>query len=280
MANQLLISIVIPTYNSADSLYFAIQSVLNQTYKNIELIVVDDGSTDSTYDLLNSNNLVNFSTKQKINFKYYRSYRNSGSPVYPRNHGVQKAEGKYLAFLDADDIWKPNKLEVQLFFMHMTGAVLSYHDLKVVNGNKEYNWSEMSTCHSGYVFETLLRKNFIPTSSVMMKKKYYYEMDKKYKVSHDLDLWLRIAWENNIEFLNEVLGTLDIHDGSVITSNHRRRKETRHIVRKYKNRIPEAYYDKIMTYYYLMEIFDLLPKSLKSLIRRVWYGRKKYNRGR
>lgn len=279
MSNQPLVSVVIPTYNSADSLYFAIVSVLKQTYKNFEMIIVDDGSTDNTWSIIKTiKTFQDIYSSDNINIKYYRLFPNSGSPVFPRNYGVKEAEGKYIAFLDADDEWKPNKLELQLWFMQTTGASLSYHDMEVKNNDRKYNWSEMSTCHSGYVFETLLRKNFIPTSSVIILKDHYFGMDQRYKVSHDLELWLEIARFDNIEFLNEILGSLNLHDKSVITANHKRRKETRQIIRFYNNFIPGLYYKKIMIYYYLMEIFDLLPEYFKTSIRKFWYCQKKYRR--
>jgi len=282
MSNSPLVSVVIPTYNSIDSLCLAIESVINQTYKNIELIIVDDGSTDLTFEIFNlySDQNIGVGNKTKVNYGYYRLSPNSGSPVFPRNYGVEKASGEYIAFLDADDTWKPNKIETQIMFMQMTGCVMSYHDMIVKGYKQQYNWSEMSTCHSGYVFECLLRKNFIPTSSVMMKKKVYTffrGMKKKYKISHDLDLWLNISYFNNIEYVNELLGILNLHSGSVITSTHRRRKETRQIIRHRGKIVNKSYYRKILLYYYLIEVFDLMPKFIKTIIRKLWYRRKKYN---
>ncbi|WP_299097500.1 glycosyltransferase [uncultured Winogradskyella sp.] len=99
-----LVSIIIPTYNRADYLKYTIDSVINQTYTNTEIIVVDDGSpNDDSKELC----------RQYSNIKYFK-IENSGGPVKPRNYGFQKSKGDYIAFLDDDDLWLPNKLEEQV----------------------------------------------------------------------------------------------------------------------------------------------------------------------
>ena len=99
------VSVIIPTYNHAHVLGRSIQSVLNQTFQDFELIIVDDGSTDDT------ESLVNRSSSNKI--KYVRHQGNQGRSV-TRNTGIQLAKGDYIAILDADDEWMPEKLEKQM----------------------------------------------------------------------------------------------------------------------------------------------------------------------
>ncbi|WP_299522924.1 glycosyltransferase family 2 protein [Winogradskyella sp.] len=99
-----LVSVIIPTYNRVDYLKFTIDSVINQTYPYVEIIVVDDGS---------SNNHTEILCKDYSHVNYIK-IENSGGPCKPRNIGIDKANGKYLAFLDDDDIWLPNKLEQQV----------------------------------------------------------------------------------------------------------------------------------------------------------------------
>lgn len=102
-----LISIVIPCYNASRYILESIDSVLNQTYKNIEVIVVDDCSLDDSYNIVKEYFLT------RSNVKLYKTAANSGTPAVPRNLGVQLSSGEYIAFLDADDIWHPQKLEIQ-----------------------------------------------------------------------------------------------------------------------------------------------------------------------
>ncbi|MES2240845.1 MAG: glycosyltransferase family 2 protein [Bacteroidota bacterium] len=104
-----LVSVIIPTFNSEKYISDTITSVQNQTYKNWEMLVVDDGSTDATHAIISS-----FLTDKRIQF--YSLQKNSGTGV-ARNFGVSKASGRYISFLDADDLWKPQKLEKQLDFL-------------------------------------------------------------------------------------------------------------------------------------------------------------------
>ncbi len=111
------ITAIIPTYNSAKYITEAIDSVLNQTYANIEIIVVDDGSTDNTENILS-----NYVNKNKI---IYVKKKNGG-PGSARNLGIKLANGEYIAFLDADDMWEKNKIEKQLSMALSSSSDLVY----------------------------------------------------------------------------------------------------------------------------------------------------------
>lgn len=104
-----LVSIITPVYNSEEYLEETILSVINQTYKNWELLLIDDYSTDNSYKIIEK-----YLTDERI--KYLRNERNSG-PAITRNVGLEKSKGEYIAFLDSDDIWAKNKLELQIDYM-------------------------------------------------------------------------------------------------------------------------------------------------------------------
>lgn len=112
------ISVIIPFYSNIDWLFEAIESVLNQTYQDFEIIIVNDGSPEVDTDLIDK-----FCNNNKI--KYFR--KSNGGPASARNYGLKKATGKYIAFLDSDDIWDPNKLEKQVAFMEANSAIWSQH---------------------------------------------------------------------------------------------------------------------------------------------------------
>ena len=95
------VSIIMPTYNSHQWISYSIQSVLEQYYEQWELLIVDDGSTDNTKNIVKD-----FLNDKRIKYHYQENY----GPASARNYGISKALGKYLAFLDSDDLWKPNKL--------------------------------------------------------------------------------------------------------------------------------------------------------------------------
>lgn len=114
MSYQPLVSVVIPCYNSAEYIGSAIESVIDQYYKNIEIIVVDDCSTDHSVAIIN-----NFKKKYKC-IKLIQLEANSGTPSIPRNEGVKLSLGKYIALLDADDVWRHGKLSEQIKILEST----------------------------------------------------------------------------------------------------------------------------------------------------------------
>ncbi len=114
----MLVSVIMPTYNCADYIEESIQSVLAQTMKDWEIRIVDDCSTDHTLDVLNP-------YLEKYPNIHYSCLEKNGGPAAARTEAMRQAEGKYFAFLDSDDLWKPDKLEKQIAFMEKTGAKMS-----------------------------------------------------------------------------------------------------------------------------------------------------------
>ena len=122
-----LVSIIMPSYNTAKYIEESIKTVLNQTYTNWELIIVDDCSTDDT-DLI----IKPYLEDKRI--KYLKNEKNSGAAV-SRNYALREAQGKWIAFLDSDDLWHPEKLERQIEFMEENGYKFTYTDYKIkLNG--------------------------------------------------------------------------------------------------------------------------------------------------
>ena len=116
------ISVIIPYFNSEDTVIRALQSVVNQTFNDYEIILIDDGSMDNSYNVV-----CGFMQKHaNIDFKHYRQ-KNTG-PAEARNLGASKSHARYLAFLDADDDWVSNKLEIQI-------KMLAVHDIDLLGSN-------------------------------------------------------------------------------------------------------------------------------------------------
>lgn len=219
-----LISVVIPTYNRADLLPRAIQSVLNQTFKDFELIVVDDGSTDNTEEIV-----AGF--RRQIGNVFYVRQPNSGQCADPKNHGIELSTGRYLAFLDSDDEWLPRKLEMQLqllenkpalgfvgcnitVFDNKTGLTLRTHDLDRYVRND--------------FVEEVLKLNVLTPSAVMVRRAVIDNVgvfDTELKVADDLDMWLRISDKYAFGFVPEFLLRYCIHGGSML-GNLRIKNET------------------------------------------------------
>lgn len=126
-----LVSIIMPSWNTGNFIAESIQSVIDQTYKNWELIIVDDCSTDNTDEVVNS-----FIDKR---IRYYKNEKNSGAAI-TRNRAICEANGEWIAFLDSDDLWSAEKLEHQLEFMKKHGYVFSYHDyVKIDEASRPLN---------------------------------------------------------------------------------------------------------------------------------------------
>lgn len=125
----MLVSVITATYNSEHFIEETINSVLHQTYTNWELLIIDDASTDGTISIIKS-----FALKHN-NIKFFKNEANQGAAV-TRNKGIKEASGDFIAFLDADDVWKPQKLEKQLKFMLEYNADVSFssYDLMTENG--------------------------------------------------------------------------------------------------------------------------------------------------
>lgn len=126
-----LVSIIMPSYNTAEYIAESIQSVLEQSYTDWELIVVDDCSTDDADEVIKP-----YLTDCRI--KYYKNEQNSGAAV-SRNHALREAKGKWIAFLDSDDLWMPDKLEKQIRYMEMNGYHFSYTNYSEINAEGQRN---------------------------------------------------------------------------------------------------------------------------------------------
>ena len=123
-----LVSIIMPSYNTAEYIKESIDSVLAQTYTNWELIIVDDCSTDNTDAVI-----ALFEDKR---IRYFKNERNSGAAV-SRNRALREAKGRYIAFLDSDDLWVPEKLEKQIDFIKRNGFVFTYTDYDRIDENSQ-----------------------------------------------------------------------------------------------------------------------------------------------
>lgn len=201
-----LVSIIMPSYNTAQFISETIRSVLNQTYSNWELIIVDDCSKDNTDEVVAA-----FLSDPRI--RYLKNEVNSGAAL-SRNYALREAKGKWIAFLDSDDLWEPEKLEKQLAFMKENGYAFSYTDYmiqlngewlpyvytgpRVVNRKKMYDYCYFSTITVMYDRDVIglvqienLRKN------------------------NDYAMWLQAIEKSNCYRLPECLSYYIKHEGSI-----------------------------------------------------------------
>lgn len=196
-----LLSVIMPTYNHARYIGEAIDSVLNQSYKNFELIIIDNYSTDNTEEIVASYN------ENRIK---YSKFRNHGIIAASRNHGIKNSSGKYIAFLDSDDIWLPQKLELQIDLMESNEKIgLSYvlYSHLLEDTSVKGVFPKPAQRLRGNVFTSLYRKSVIANSGTMVRTEVFKELglldeNPKLVTIEDYEMWLRIAKSRPIDYVD------------------------------------------------------------------------------
>jgi glycosyltransferase involved in cell wall biosynthesis len=195
-----LVSVIIPTYNSADYIEEALQSVFEQTFQDFEIIVIDDGSTDGTVEVL-----------RKYGDRISYIFQENNGPSSARNRGIRAARGEYIAFLDADDLWVSTKLEkqVSLFLQRkglgmVTTGACSF-DEKGVYG---YSADKRKTLMVGDIARNIFLRSNIGTPTVMVRKEIFDSIgffEENIRQSEDDNMWIRIAAHYDVELIDEAL---------------------------------------------------------------------------
>lgn len=194
--NSPMVSVIIPTYNRAQQLPDALKSIFNQTYHHYEVIIIDDGSTDDTGQVIHQQ------LKQDGRLHYIKTKHIGRSAA--RNIGIDCARGKYIAFLDSDDYWMPTKLEMQVRLME-TGAVWSHTSYCRVFDN---NMSKIYTGYfTGKVYPRILFRCPIATPTVMILRSALnsYRFNEKVNIGEDTILWNKLARAYPLLGINEPL---------------------------------------------------------------------------
>jgi glycosyltransferase involved in cell wall biosynthesis len=211
------VSVIIPTHNRAELLKSAIAGVLNQTYHDFEIIVIDDHSTDNTPEIV-----AGF-MDQRI--KYIQNKGKNG-PSISRNLGITKAEGEYIAFLDDDDEWFPFKLEKQVSMMDICktdvcGIYSNRLKIDKITG-ETYSEDPGADTRKGNLLSQLMIKNPIQTSTLVLRKSCLDKVglfDENMRYMEDRDLWIRLALHWEFEYIDEPLVKAYYHGNSHLSHN-------------------------------------------------------------
>ena len=207
-----LISVIIPTYNRRNVIMKSVESVLGQTYKNLELIIVDDASTDETYQL--------FENIYDKRLKYLRYEKNQGA-CYARNYGVDHAVGEYIAFQDSDDIWHPTKLEEEMHLLIDDNSDIVFCGMNRRDSRHTFYYPATDIDLSGNIVEQILTDNVISTQTMLMKRKVLDDIkfDVSFKRFQDWDFSLQAALNNyKISYLKKALVDSKIQANSISVS--------------------------------------------------------------
>ncbi len=197
------ISIIIPTFNRAKLLERSLQSILDQDYKEWEVIIIDNFSSDNTEQIV---------TDLKNERIIYKKFDNSGSIAKARNEAIKISTGNYIAFLDSDDWWKPHKLRKCLdTFKNNNDLSIIYHNCRITDGKKNKN-SKCRELNQNIYDDLICNGNTLITSSVVIRKDILksvglFNESKDYLGWEDYDLWIRIAKANyRFKLISTVLG--------------------------------------------------------------------------
>ncbi len=209
-----LVSIIIPTYNSSKFIYRTVESVLNQTYDNFELIIIDDASSDNTVSIIKE-----FIKKDK-RIRLIERDKNSGGPAKPTNEGLKKAKGDFIAFLDADDHWLPDKLKKQMEVLRSAnenvGAVVC---MALLVFSDRYSAPQFSYPLDGNVLKATLCAQFFFNFSILLMKKEVLDkvgfLDENFRLAADQDYFIRISRNTSFIFLSQELVKYSMHSGNI-----------------------------------------------------------------
>lgn len=249
-----LISVVIPSFNRSQTISRALYSVLNQTYKNFEIIVVDDCSVDNTLEVVES---INDDRIRIIKHK-----KNKGANA-ARNSGISEARGDFIAFQDSDDEWFPEKLEKQLEHMSLKNADVVACAYNQHIDNRVVQVPEKNIDNSN-VFNQLLYGNFIATPSILGKREVFTSVlfDEALPRFQDWEIMIRIAKQYKVSFINKVLLNAYVLDNGITANWAKGIKAFKIIIKKYsqdysKNRNAKK------TIYRAMNYFAIKGKDFK-----------------
>ena len=244
---QLDVSVIIPTHNCLQYLDKALRTILNQQVNSFEILVIDDNSSDGTWEWLQ---------QQQRNIPQLRSYRLKGvGSARARNFALRRVRGEYIAFLDADDYWHPDKLAKQLAFHKKNPRIVmsftNYHHTTPDNTDlgdcfgywphfknvaiKDHDFHELPNAAA-----RIFSENVIGTSCVMIKTKVQRAVggfDRSLKSAEDWDLWLRFCKFGRVGYCNDELMEYLVRPGSKTSNRLRRLDHMKIIMKRYENYI-------------------------------------------
>lgn len=201
------VSVIMSAYNGEMYIREAIDSILAQSYKNYEIIVVDDGSTDSTREILNSYGEA---------IRYF--FQENQGATKAECFGILQAQGEYIASLDQDDAWMPNLLEEQIKILDSnTELAFVCAAAHVINEKGEAIDKYESGIYCESSFEGLLEDNFVLHCTVLLRHEYYDEVggfDPQITITHDIDLWLRLAKRYKFVYQRKLLAKYRLHNNN------------------------------------------------------------------
>ncbi len=254
------VSVVIPAYNAASTIGQTLDSVFSQTFRDFEVVVVDDGSTDQTRDVV-----AGYGDRIRVLTKV-----NEAKPAATRNIGVRAARGELVAFLDADDWWREDKLErqVAVFDGRPDVGLVYTADATVDSAGKVLSVNPCPAEARGRIYELLTVRNAMVGSSVMARREAIARaggFDESLTSIENWDLWIRISRDWAIEYIDEPLTLYRVHEGNRSSNVELRRQNVFRVLAKYhdpRDLSPSARRRRADAYFHVY--FNVLGKAYFS----------------
>jgi glycosyltransferase involved in cell wall biosynthesis len=197
-----------PAYNCARYIAQALESVFAQDYEPVEVVVVDDGSTDNTVGVVRG-----FGDRVRL------IERSHAGPSAARNAGIKAARGELVAFLDADDQWKPRKLELQVPLFDNPEVGLVYSNFDYINEDGELIRTRLGRWHKGRIFPEMMKHGLAWTGTIIVRRSAFEQagyFDEAMPVAEDLDMWLRVCAHYEADYDIRTLSSYRMREGSLI----------------------------------------------------------------
>jgi len=261
-----LVSVIVPVYNRARLVTETVDSILGQTYQNIEIILINDGSTDDSLAVI-----------QALQHEHPDAIRiidqeNQGQTI-ARNQGIEKAEGKYIAFLDSDDLWMPDKLEQQIP-LFVAGVGLVYGSVELINECGETTgFDPCEPSVQGNIYPQLLVKNRMTGGSVVVLAEAIAKVgsfDPEFKAAENWDLWLRICKEHQARLVNKPVVKYRLHQNNMSKDALLMQDAKRQIMAKHCDKNSS---DKLVARYSRLAEADLFYKVGVDYFSREQFGK-------
>lgn len=249
------VSIITPSYNSSDFFKECLRAVYRQSFEDWEMIIIDDASMDSSYELITSCIQKNYQGDSR--FKVFKNKKNLGA-AETRNYGLERAKGRFVAFLDIDDVWLPTKLEVQLDFMKKQNVAFSFHSYLAYDQNLEKKLYSVNV-PSSLSYMNYIKNTCIGCLTVMI------DLSKTGKIkmpnirsSHDMALWLDILEvEQKAYGLNKFLAIYRVVSSSNTAKKWKAAKDVWFVIYNYKkHNLFQSFY------FFLCYSFNAIKKRL------------------
>jgi len=237
-------TIVIPTYNRAEKLVITIRSVIEQTFEDFELLVMDDGSTDDTEKMINA-----FSDP-RIRYEWAP---NSGGPATPRNRGINAAKSPWISFLDADDVWYPTKLSevAQTIINNPEVHVLCHNEMLNVIGSNKKTLLKYGPYEKYFYRIMLTQGNRLSTSAVTVRTDFLrthdlrFNQNDNYIIVEDYDFWLYLAsYKAQFVFINKPLGEYIVENDNISLLTKKLRHNEKVILKNHVYNVQQFEIDK------------------------------------